>query len=838
MVTLGCTLGFPGMVYEDVSPATIVWVVKSTPSNVAPEAVAYTVKHGVTVVASGILTTKGLYQPNFSNVQSRMPGNRTGMATVYGYGIDLDLTILPYGDLVIEAIAQGRDGSVLNLETVTIYNKMGSGAGFPVAPPVVYVHAQNGSDSNSGLTPANPVRTINRAKIVAKALAGSSNIGEATFYCEGDFVGGDGGSSAGSWETGPLRWLNLVAVNGATWRRVNPPELTLSSSTGDFIVAASPNANGYCRVHFKGFNFLGGGPALNDSRSDNTTNIEVWIEGGRWGSVNWDGNGARVRCLEDGSECVDIQGSLPNPEVTNYAEYRKGRTYITGQLRQGCGIGYRSAHLTFDCEVQGNIGGAIYVSGWPFLHKTVYHSITSHDRSYARNQTRGFGANRGNVTADYETLVATDLGGGVTRITGPVGATYDFGTVLADNIGATRTRVGIFDWPGLGDPSSGAGFGGTSYPILAAGVDGSNRPYVDIAATGTTGTGPVGANLETVALVNGSWQRFNDYVHPSFLSRDDGANRGAVIFRDIANYDMTQEVQSHFSNLEGPITELLIDNVRDSGAGANWSMSDESYINCLFSSISAVASTAVLSSGGTYTGSSMVNCVFGNGASLVNAIAGGMTIDHCHFVSNAPAGATNSSTGTWLETDATSDPWHMEPTSGNQGTGSSLVAEPSQWAFSGSGSTKGALRNIALLDNDAEPTSTIDASGAIASGGWSVSAPQGSAETARMGEGALPSITGFVTAPNGRASTSVEAAGALPSLAGFVTAPNGRGTVEIPIVVLPRPASTQGGSNNGSMRSKDPGPHVPYQFIVKKPADQRAWGSGKKPPPTKKWRMY
>jgi hypothetical protein len=427
-----------------------------------------------------------------------------------------------------------------------------------------------------------------------------------------------------------------------------------------------------------------------------------------------------------------------------------------------------------------------------------------------------------------------------------------FGESLADNIGSTRTLLDVRGWGG--EVPNG------QYTILDGGTEADTRPYVDIAFNGDNSNAAAGCQIET--WVGGSQGGlFGAIVHPSSCSVDDGAARTNTIMRDIAHYDMANEVQSHFSNAEGPITRLWMENTRDGGVGANWNMGGVSYVDSVMANITAATSNMVITGSPTYS-LLMEHCVFLNSNGIANAITNGLVVRGCHFVQgSAPAGATDTTTGAWFDAgnDPTEDPWSQEPAESNKGTGLTSVQDPEAWAFDTDQSTKGALKNVALLHWDYEPNEGMEMGGPIPSMGFAAPVSgnfltgvlmEGSIPTLTFGSplvgtlqpaplmpGSIPDMT-FGDAPEGSMTTSVEMFGSIPS-AVSMSAPNGTITVEALPAVFPEPLLNRvSGSLGDGQQSRDPGPNVPIQFVIQPPKAYRTWGrSADAPPTTDKWTM-
>lgn len=686
------------------------WVLESTlvaPS--AGEGVGFLVSVNGVPTLGGAVTTRSVVQPNFSTVDSMMPGVRSGQCPLECYSLTITAGSIGGGIVEIAAVGQGHDGSTVALETVWFHNDS-DGVDRRPSAAVVFADTEGGDDGNGGTGWGDAVQTLSRSIALAKV---GNNVGGATINCRGDLVGNDGAGTL-TLETGPYHWLTFVADSGATWR------------PGGSIVVQTPASGGFVRCRFLGFDMLGAGPSFYDAASDDLTNGDFWVEGGTWGSEFFDGGGVRARFGEDtNGHCIEF--------ARHTTGQNKAKTYVTGVHRRGAGIVFTSHKLVYDCVTESFLAGNIYCSGPPF-DRSIYHSLYFKDQKGVYNTVRGIGANKASGTAPLEQLECQRVdhdgtpnpAGVVMRILGPIGGS-DFGTALADNVGSPKTRAGIWNWAANEAPntySADPGTGGhrtDGWDVLGGGVIGG-RSYVDLDnPSGVEGMAPAGAWIETCQVTSGSFgscQIWNEKFHSSFLSYQDGYLRTeGAIFRDIATSDIQIEANSHFPNsYSSPtITRLLIDNVRDAGQSvSNFIMGGVDYTDCLFRRMSEVVSTVGGDAGHTWTGTSFVNCVFNASASaMADQISNGMVVDYCHFITgSAPAGATNCTTGSWLKVSGSSgvSPWSFEPADARKGHGSPLMQNLSGWAWDPSRSTMGCTTNVGLLDWTL-PSDTVFASG-------------------------------------------------------------------------------------------------------------------------------
>lgn len=748
MVTLGATISVPNVrISSPTQTYNCVWVVEST-LGAEVERINWSIVNAVglpSIYASGQVTARSNTKPNFSSYPSRMPNAQIGMAPVEGYSLELQLgedasPIVPFGAVRIIAIAYGKDGSATVLPDI-YFNNDSDGVDRRASTKVIYWAASTGSNSNNGLTNLTPVKDLHKAIQLACV---ANNCGGATIHMLENHAGGGGAVSPGNWHTGEHDWLTILCANGVTWSRIDPP----NSQSADDISMTGNGSGTYCNVRIQNYTVLGTGPIWNCGAG---VTGAIWREGGVHRSAYWDGSVSAL-CIQDSDEIpFDIQPRTASSSIH--------KSYCTGELRQGARIAYSAETLIFDCKVQGTLGGACYIQSW--YQAAKLHSIVCSEHSYERNVTRGWACNQADGFLPLDPLEVQKIGSTM-RILGPsAGTPIPFSTQAAEMVGAPK--MGIFT-QGFANAAN----NGTQFAVLAAGTTGG-RHYIDLANAACVAEGPTaGALLET--SYNGV--RYNIAVHTSYISF--GTSRtGDDMFRDIALFDIDDETQGAFDN-GADHTRLLIDNVRGSGGFSNLnflttdvpptpiSITDSIIRRCSWTGSTLLCHPTLV----TYTGTVFENCVFNSISSdIVGAIANGLTMRYCHAITGSVYG-TNGTTGAWLAGDPLTAPFSVEPTSGNKGTGHPLMSNHETWQWDASQSTKGCLKNTALLTWDTTAgATTIVATGDLQ--GFSVTAaPAGSALTGKVASGDL---VGMTIAPlTGVGRTGTVASG---SLAGMTISP-------------------------------------------------------------------
>lgn len=689
MVTLGMTVcqdgirrSLPGSTFN------VCWYVRSTHVDGLGERVDYTITANGVPHSAGSALVREIVKPDFSDYLSPLPGVTTGQGPFPGYLVTLDLATLPAGTLVVDAVAVGDDGSTLALAPVTVYNDT-DGVDRRPSKKEVFVDAQLGNDSNDGSSWAQAVRTRHRAMALARnnpagSTAADRDVGGAIINMRGTFTDGDPSGTAPQCHTSGEHWLTFIGHDGCKWNRTDPLN---SNYATDFLYFVGHGLGSFTmKIRLHGLMIEGNGAEA--WASADCTKFRAWLDGGEWGSAHWTPGITRARYAEDDNSSWMGFGGSPLAALPNM------KHVVTGVRRRGGILGFNGDSFVYDCEIRDTIGGNLYIqNSWEKSCKNI--ALNCYGHTHSRNVTAGWGANRTSLGSP-EALEARDQGGGVMRILGPAGG-LNFGTALADNVGSTLTRLGIYGW---------AGNNTSNAPILGGGVisggPDDGRPYVDVQHTGVYGAAPGGAEIETT--FNG--QRFNERFHPSFFSV--GTSRtGDDAIVEVACSNMTDQVQTAFSNGNDGADHyrLLIWNVRDAGGGGNWAFGISDITDSLFGNISAPASGFLLTGTANWSGTQMVNCVWKDmPADTPTAITNGLSILYCHVVQGTAYG-TSATSGTWLAGDPLVAPYSYEPTVGNKGTGHPSITDPAAWAYSGSGSTKGCLENIGGVSWAVDPPS-------------------------------------------------------------------------------------------------------------------------------------
>ncbi len=614
-------------------------------------------------------TAPSVRQPNFSSQPSRMPGAPAGsMAPFIGYGITLDADSLPVGELEVTAVVHGHDGVNTSLPgKITVYNR--------VAAPctkVVYLDFDSGSDSNNGTSWAQAVATTRTAlNLVRVNPAGSTladyEAGGGRIICRGSAEGG-GAFGFPEIHTSGDHWLTFEAdAAGCTWRRIDPAIYTPGA---DSLFAGVTGQTTRCSMRFVGIDFVGVGPVIT-IRSGCT--VRAWQDGGVHGSAHYLGAQQwSVRYHDDDGAALSFDAAGPEMAVA--------KRYATGVLRRGCTFGFAAWSFVYDCEVREFLGIAMQMVG--VEAPSTFASLRIAHQRYAPRIVQGYVRMDGTAGGiAVPALTVTVPSTGVMRITGPVGG-YDFGLDAIALVGSAKWGVGCSGLP--------SGCNGT-WPVLARGSSGG-APWLELqCATATAGSVAAGVGwLVTSRLSND--QPYYDAIHPDGIQIF-GSRSGDCVL-DWSMVD-TPAMQSYFTSDENQ-DRLWMENLRDDGSSLVCNLLGSNLTNSILRRITLGGSFDV--SGTSYTNTEIRHVVCGTAASgLGDVAANGGVVDSCHFIGGTAYG-TNSTTGAWFLGDPTTAPYSMQPQAGRLATGSALLTDPSTWRWSPSGSTRGALRNVALED--------------------------------------------------------------------------------------------------------------------------------------------
>lgn len=608
--------------------------------------------------------------PNFGDSPSPLPGVASGMAPFLGWGVGLDLSAAPAGTLVVTATVFDTLGNSRVLaDTMTVYNDTDGTDRRPRAV-TVYADGTSGNDANNGTSWALAVKTLGRARALARS--GGGDVSGARILCRGTFTDIGGGnfpqcSTSGAW------WCDFVADAAGAY--LNPPEAgSRALSSG---VTGTSSSTVICRNRFVGFRF--GSASLTSFT---------------WGGIVWnwfDG------CWMQGADWVSGRSSVlyadPARGVQGYfvgwdgsPAATPGVRFFTGCNIRGAVLGFEPSRLLYDSRVDDFTGISAKIGS--ASSPSVVGAFVMQGERYSPRVVHGF------VRMDSDpvqgkgrpALTVTKPSGSTARITGPVGG-YAFDIDADDLVGNTY-------W-GLRFEGSGVGLDtGVGLLVTAVGNTGG-APWVEVTAPGAS-AGSISANTCSfyTARVGTGMNYWN--IHPDGIQIERNLALGDAIF-DCALVD-APDLQSYFtSGNDGD--KVLIENIRDDGSGLNvMNMFGADFTDSILQRIVSAGQFQNSGGGSGWAGTIVRNCVFGSlGGDASTIPSRGGTVSYCHVISGSSWGS-NGTTGSWFAGTPTVSPFSFEPSGTRLGTGSPAVEDPAEWAYSGTGSTRGVLRNVGELD--------------------------------------------------------------------------------------------------------------------------------------------
>lgn len=702
--------------------------------------------------------------PNFSDRPSRMPGVSSGMAPFLGWGVGLDLSTVPAGTIVVTATVTDASAGTYTLPTtITVYNDTDGTDRRPRAV-TYYCDGTDGNDANNGTSWAQAVKTFSRARNLAKS---GTDVAGARIICRGTFTDLQAGtypeiSTSGSW------WCEFVADAAGAY--LNPPS-TVANRYLSNGVGGTGSSTVICRNRFIGFR-IGHNDIVAYSYGGQ---VHMWFDGCYAEADNYVANRLSVLYADP---AIGVNGGFCGWDGSG----GPGRRFYTGCSVRGAVLGYEQHQFLYDSDVLDFVGiAAKYGSD---ATQCVTGATIFRSQRYAARTVHGF------VRMDSDAVMGkgrpactvTIPVAGTARITGPVSG-YDFSIDADDLVGNTYWGL-RFEGSGATNLDTGVGL-----LVTNAGNDGG-VPWVEVtcpgAAAGSWSANTCSFYTARVATGMNYWN-----IHPDGIQFERALSRDVVF--DVALAD-APNLQAYYTSGGLDLDLTLLDNLRDDGSGQNttpWFGSN--CTNSILQHLTLIGQFQNTHDASGWAGTSVRNCVFGSLGGDASLIGGqGATVSYCHVVSGGTFGtATNGTTGTFLAGDPATSPFSTAPTGGNQGNGSAAATEPSAWAYSGSGTTRGVMKNVGDLDwsvsagantGDAAVTLafTFSATGTVAIAG--AAAATLAATTSATGTNAIA----------GTASATLSLAGSATGTTAIV------GSASASLAIAASATGTNGATNEGS----------------------------------------
>lgn len=648
-----------------------------------------------------------LRYPRFSEYSySRMPGASVNnhYAAIYGYGINVPLSVFPVGNIVITAEAYANNGSTYQLPgSITIYNDH-DGVDRRPNNKHIYVDPDLGSDTNDG-SEGSPVASIMTALLIGRKNPSGTTSDDMDVHgltihlADGLYVGG-GSSSYISEDihTSGDGWVTLVS-DGSDARitaHFQPDEIGVVFPN-TYLFANGYNSGGNFRIAFFNCKFEDAGLVVRPKVSSPpdhtaTVNVSVWIEGGSSYSTAPRVTDHSVRFLERSGDPIAIANDTGNGGIQ--------QRFCTGHYRHHVTNGWLGWTMVMDCYMQHytaiafNNGGVETDQGFcnVFLNNQQAYGLS--DACVALTDgytwvTDGAKTNiivGGIVPAGMAAVVQT---GAFVKTTGA--STDSFAAALNFLVGSKTLGVYISD--PIYPSNSGV------FEVVAANIDGSGNEYVIYKNPVAV---PAPGHPDRIV---GSGSRVTqlpyNQLHPDIIQFS--PNSSNFLASDLAAVDL-RETQTFYSS-GGGLTNVWFVNCSDGNhsqnapmiMGGSNALRDCGWIHCTFSGRMYTYNTQ------PHSNNCMINCVFDSTGGF--ATSPGFYADGCHWIDTSsfaadPAFGTNSSSGAFHEYDISSKPFDMSPDATHSGTGVAIPDVSSAFFFPGAHGviSKGALVNVATQD--------------------------------------------------------------------------------------------------------------------------------------------
>lgn len=616
------------------------------------------------------VSTRAMWTPNDTDYDDPLPGSwGGGPAPSWCYGIELSMADYAAGYITITPIVYNTLGGSVTLDSIIVYNDKDGTDRRPTSA-VIYWDWNNGSDSNTGLSSGNAVKTFQKA---CQLGAVSNDCGGLTILI--DTAGTHTLQSSNSYSyganlfTGGHHWIQVKPKTGLS--RSDVKVKTSSSFDGDWMTFTGTSTNQSVRLRFSDIVILS--PGILISSGSNVT-AYLWVEHVFFTAP------APYDATFPYSEGMDIRvfDTRGTPtSINNLGTY--GRRFATSTYAEYV-ITPKIGEMVRGCVIKKVAGQALQIS----KSNEHYHNILI-DSIYATYGVSGY------FPLLTGTFSVTSEPGGTNWYR--VGATTSYvGADIAENAYyfQNSTTMG-YKFAGF----SNGGNNDTFY-VVSGGYNGSN-PYVVVSGS-LTAEGAATVTIQPARVsTDEPWETL---VH-SDVVQFVASNLSNIIISSVAAFKAyeTQGIYSAGHALSG----VAIVNFYDGFINESYSLPNRTYIVGADSKHLLVrdATFARMEVDSTYshTYSEVVGCVFsgfGAYAGSTTTFATQAYMNKNHFMTVADAVGNNTSTGPFYNSTTPSLSYDATASvsSTAYGTNSTEWSRPSAWF----NNNKGAWDNVALAD--------------------------------------------------------------------------------------------------------------------------------------------
>ncbi|MCB9178981.1 MAG: hypothetical protein H6590_06125 [Flavobacteriales bacterium] len=588
-----------------------------------------------------IASNRGLRKPNHHDYSGRMPfTDPTRPSPIWGYGLDLDLTTMPMGTLVIRARMETMSGNFAASSYLTVYNDS-DGGDRRSCRMTLYVDEVNGSPAGPGALDT-PFGSVQQAIEWATDNSPSgSDLGGLVIRVLSDLNGlGSSGADTG-WFTGS-QVLRVVSHNGRhTFRTETPGTLVTSDTLGGACVGGASTI-----VSFEGFHIEGLG--FNVEKAVTSSPLVL----------------RDVDCTSTSKWAGSIQAMADDGQPTACSDATGTAYESIGHTRSLTAQGLLGRRLVSDCQINLVLDQALTSETSIFVFSNV---LVDAPLSNVAGEVSGFVDLENGVGFEIQAPYPVPSGypipeapGEVMRVQSTVRGGQDFAVLLAPLVGLSYWGITV---TGSANPVNDV----VSAAILGVGYDRQGLPYVDLWNPGT----PISETMTASGRIT-TTRIADDLAYDSIVVQPSCYTAGAAINGGaICGLRVVGEPCVALDTSGVTVTRLFMEDVAVPD-GFYVDLSSATFTHLLVQNC-AFLGEDISFSAAAWTGSSILDTVFGFGpATFPSGYVAG-----CHFV-----------TGTSYGIEATTGPWadpgdDMSPLTTQQRTAVGPRTQLPLWGYSG-----------------------------------------------------------------------------------------------------------------------------------------------------------